>query len=125
MVVTGELTYGYTHVRLKRSAELSSACFCSATNIALLQVLDGFFELETATAMADIYVWLRYSSTRQLTWQRNYNTQPRILSAAQVGNCLTTTWALAYTRQGSVQAPWGLQGHRGCQRLRCTDRSCG
>jgi hypothetical protein len=34
--------------------------------------------------MADIYVWLRYSSARLLTWQRNYNTQPRILSAAQV-----------------------------------------
>eukprot|EP01025_Chloroclados_australasicus_P029393 TRINITY_DN2937_c0_g1_i13.p1 TRINITY_DN2937_c0_g1~~TRINITY_DN2937_c0_g1_i13.p1 ORF type:complete len:933 (-),score=168.34 TRINITY_DN2937_c0_g1_i13:30-2582(-) len=33
--------------------------------------------------MATIYVWLRYSSTRHLTWQRNYNTQPRILSAAQ------------------------------------------
>lgn len=48
------------------------------------QVLDGFFELEQSDAMADIYVWLRYSATRQLTWQRNYNTQPRILSAAQV-----------------------------------------
>ena len=35
-------------------------------------------------AMADVYVWLRYSASRQLTWQRNYNTQPRILSAAQV-----------------------------------------
>lgn len=34
--------------------------------------------------MADVYTWLRYSSTRQLTWQRNYNTQPRTLSAAQV-----------------------------------------
>jgi hypothetical protein len=49
------------------------------------QVLDGFFELDQGDAMADIYVWLRYSATRQLTWQRNYNTQPRILSAAQVG----------------------------------------
>jgi hypothetical protein len=47
-------------------------------------VLDGFFEVDTALAMADIYVWLRYSASRQLTWQRNYNTQPRILSAAQV-----------------------------------------
>ena len=34
-------------------------------------------------AMARVYVWLRYSATRQLTWQRHYNTQPRILSAAQ------------------------------------------
>lgn len=47
-------------------------------------MLDGFFELDQSEAMADIYVWLRYSATRQLTWQRNYNTQPRILSAAQV-----------------------------------------
>ena len=28
-------------------------------------------------------MWLRYSSSRQLTWQRNYNTQPRILGEAQ------------------------------------------
>lgn len=48
------------------------------------EVLDGFFDVDTDQAMADIYVWLRYSATRQLTWQRNYNTQPRILSAAQV-----------------------------------------
>ena len=34
-------------------------------------------------AMACLYVWLRYSAARQLTWQRNYNTQPRILGAAQ------------------------------------------
>ena len=33
--------------------------------------------------MARIYVWLRYSASRQLTWQRNYNTQPRILGEAQ------------------------------------------
>lgn len=49
------------------------------------QVLDGFFEVDQAEGMADIYVWLRYSAARLLTWQRNYNTQPRILSAAQVG----------------------------------------
>jgi hypothetical protein len=36
-----------------------------------------------AEAMATIFVWLRYSSSRQLTWQRNYNTQPRILGEAQ------------------------------------------
>lgn len=33
--------------------------------------------------LAAIYVWLRYSSARKLTWQRNYNTQPRILGEAQ------------------------------------------
>ena len=30
-----------------------------------------------------MFVWLRYSAARQLTWQRNYNTQPRILGEAQ------------------------------------------
>lgn len=49
-------------------------CPCTALSFSLLP-----------QAMADIYTWLRYSATRQLTWQRNYNTQPRILSAAQVG----------------------------------------
>ena len=38
---------------------------------------------EVTDAMARIYVWLRYSASRQLTWQRNYNTQPRILGEAQ------------------------------------------
>jgi alpha-glucan,water dikinase len=46
-----------------------------------LPALEG--EQAVAQACSDIYVWLRYSATRQLTWQRNYNTQPRILSAAQ------------------------------------------
>jgi alpha-glucan,water dikinase len=45
-------------------------------------VLQGRYE-PMEKAMATIYVWLRYSATRQLTWQRNYNTQPRILGAAQ------------------------------------------
>ena len=34
-------------------------------------------------ALVRIYVWMRYSAIRQLTWQRNYNTQPRILGSAQ------------------------------------------
>ena len=34
-------------------------------------------------ALATVFVWLRYSAARQLTWQRNYNTQPRILGEAQ------------------------------------------
>ncbi len=38
---------------------------------------------EVTDAMARIFVWLRYSASRQLTWQRNYNTQPRILGEAQ------------------------------------------
>ncbi len=38
---------------------------------------------DDADAMARIFVWLRYSASRQLTWQRNYNTQPRILGSSQ------------------------------------------
>lgn len=38
---------------------------------------------DQATAICKLYVWLRYSASRQLTWQRNYNTQPRHLGDAQ------------------------------------------
>jgi len=48
----------------------------------LEDIVQGQFE-PTEKAMATVYVWLRYSAIRQLTWQRNYNTQPRILGAAQ------------------------------------------
>ena len=34
-------------------------------------------------AASKAYVWLRYSASRKLTWQRNYNVKPRELSAAQ------------------------------------------
>ncbi len=33
--------------------------------------------------LALLFVWLRFSAIRQLTWQRKYNTQPRELSHAQ------------------------------------------
>ena len=33
-------------------------------------------------AASEIYVWLRYSSQRKLTWQRNYNVKPKELSEA-------------------------------------------
>lgn len=50
--------------------------------------------------MARIYVWLRYSAVRQLTWQRNYNTQVRraaqgilmallVCGAAQPAHCFS------------------------------------
>jgi len=43
----------------------------------------GEDEVKARNAAAKIFVWLRYSSTRQLTWQRNYNVKPRELSSAQ------------------------------------------
>ena len=33
--------------------------------------------------LALVFVWLRFSAIRQLTWQRNYNTKPRELGHAQ------------------------------------------
>lgn len=59
--------------------------------------------------MARIYVWLRYSATRQLTWQRNYNTQPRILSSAQ--DRLTSTIASAH---GKTHGAWPGWAGLGC-----------
>jgi alpha-glucan,water dikinase len=44
-------------------------------------LLDGAREDEDALAL--LFAWLRYSATRQLDWQRNYNTKPRELSHAQ------------------------------------------
>lgn len=55
-------------------------------------------------AMATIYVWLRYSATRQLTWQRNYNTQPRILGAAQ--ERLTHKIAEVYSKLNGRAKEW-------------------
>lgn len=49
-------------------------------------------------AICKLFVWLRYSASRQLTWQRNYNTQPRILGDAQA----RLTHAIADVRAGAV-----------------------
>ena len=54
----------------------------SQTRSTLCMPMQGAFD-DTADAAARIFVWLRYSSSRKLTWQRNYNTQPRILGEAQ------------------------------------------
>ena len=43
----------------------------------------GESSAKAVEAAAKIFVWLRYSSIRQLTWQRNYNVKPRELSSAQ------------------------------------------
>jgi len=48
-------------------------------------------------ALALLFAWLRYSATRQLDWQRRYNTKPRELSHAQ--DRLTTRLAGLWKRQ--------------------------
>lgn len=40
-------------------------------------------DIEVVDAVSRIYCWLRYSATRQLTWQRSYNTKPKELSHSQ------------------------------------------
>ncbi|GFR47292.1 hypothetical protein Agub_g8979 [Astrephomene gubernaculifera] len=71
----------------------------------LSEVLNGYYEqLDVAAALSRIYVWLRYSATRHLTWQRNYNTQPRILSAAQ--ERLTNAIASAHGRTSGEAQEW-------------------
>lgn len=60
-------------------------------------------------ALALLFAWLRYSATRQLDWQRNYNTKPRELSHAQ--ERLTTRLANVW-RSHPAQSPcrfWARQ----------------
>ena len=48
------------------------------------QVMEMEPKVRKAT-LRHMYVWMRYSATRALTWQRSYNTQPRQLTGAQDG----------------------------------------
>ncbi|HEY3323796.1 MAG TPA: PEP/pyruvate-binding domain-containing protein [Planctomycetota bacterium] len=54
-------------------------------------------------ALPLLYTWMRYSATRQLDWQRNYNTKPRELSAAQ--DRLTLRIAEIWSRCSGAR-PW-------------------
>lgn len=51
----------------------------------------GKVDIMNKDHVAYIYIWLRYSFTKQLTWQRRYNTKPRELQHAQ--NELTNEFA--------------------------------
>ena len=54
---------------------------------------------EAEGALTAVLIWLRFSSSRLLTWNRNYNIKPREISTAQVGElaCFWTAWRLAPT----------------------------
>ncbi len=41
---------------------------------------------EQEGGLVAILTWLRFSSSRLLTWNKNYNIKPREISAAQVGD---------------------------------------
>ncbi|QDZ23333.1 alpha-glucan water dikinase [Chloropicon primus] len=67
-------------------------------------VMDGHFGDDRTRGFSTLFIWLRYSSMRQLTWQRNYNTQPRILAGAQENLTLELTRAFKNTADfGSAQ----------------------
>lgn len=57
-----------------------------------------------AEALSTIFVWLRYSAARHLTWQRNYNTQPRLLGEAQ--SRLSLALAAAHGRLRGEAQEW-------------------
>ena len=48
-----------------------------------------------------LYVWMRFSAIRQLTWQRNFNTKPRELAHAQ--DRLTNKLAQVYRQEPSTR----------------------
>lgn len=50
------------------------AAYPHFTTMCCPAVLQGRFK-DVEDSLVRIYVWLRYSAVRQLTWQRNYNTQ--------------------------------------------------
>jgi alpha-glucan,water dikinase len=55
-----------------------------------------------ADALAALYCWLRFSTLRQLDWQRNYNTKPRELAHAQ--DRLTQRVAEIYAREPALRS---------------------
>ncbi len=54
--------------------------------------------IQSGDDMRYVYVWLRFSALRQLTWQRHYNTQPRHLTGAQENLTSTLTRQFARAR---------------------------
>mmetsp|Transcript_19940 Transcript_19940/g.51831 ORF Transcript_19940/g.51831 Transcript_19940/m.51831 type:complete len:837 (-) Transcript_19940:3292-5802(-) len=77
--------------------------FNKATDL-INNVANGQYDLDPADGFARIYAWLRYSATRKLTWQRNYNTQPRQLSGSQ--DRLTGTIASTHARTTGEPQEW-------------------
>ena len=55
-------------------------------------------------ALATLFAWLRYSATRHLDWQRNYNTKPRDLAHAQDRLTLRIAEVWAADRGGAGDA---------------------
>ena len=71
----------------RRAGAGGRSCIASTWRASLLEQKcspgNGATGWRRSAPPAKAYVWLRYSSQRKLTWQRNYNVKPRELSAAQ------------------------------------------
>lgn len=84
----------------------NSTAFCYQAFIVLQDKLSQALELGRLYATA---TWLRLSSLRLLTWNKNYNIKPREISAAQVSGTL-----LAF-----IAAPkpvdWAISGNLGSE----------
>ncbi|GFH06759.1 R1 protein, alpha-glucan water dikinase, partial [Haematococcus lacustris] len=98
-----DLSRAIVEAEVKSSAWTLMHRFNKAADL-VNEVLNGYYDLDVADAFSRVFVWLRYSATRKLTWQRNYNTQPRILSAAQ--DRLTGTVASAHARTSGEAQEW-------------------
>ena len=88
---------------------LTTRCLRRVVLAQVADLLDGltsgqFADADPGDATAHLYVWLRYSSNRHITWQRSYNTQPRILSAAQ--DRLTQTIARTHKVTAGESQEW-------------------
>lgn len=64
---------------------------CKLCSSLMTKALEG---KQPEADLSKLYVWMRLSALKQLTWQRNYNTKPRELSAAQAA--LTSKFADFY-----------------------------
>lgn len=59
----------------------SAKTYCET---ALIKKTETKCKHQLSSISAYLYIWIRYSFTKQLTWQKNYNTKPRDLQGAQV-----------------------------------------
>eukprot|EP00210_Caulerpa_lentillifera_P004353 g4151.t1 len=85
-----EFTRGIVDLEVGKSGWTLMHRFHAAADM-IEGLLEGrYTNISLSDGFARIYIWLRYSATRQITWQRNYNTKPRDLAHAQdrLTNCI-------------------------------------
>ena len=77
------------------TAQTDVPYFCCVQG--LLESVVGKRDFEES--LTAILTWLRFSSARLLTWNRNYNVKPREISAAQVRSS-AAVWVLPQLAPG-------------------------